>query len=320
MERRPLGRTDLEVSILGLGGHLFPAGTQAYYPGYFGRRILEEPSLEVRRSVIEAALAGGINLLAADFDFETEALGRVLSELGIGREVMVTAVVDFRVEPGRPFHWDELERKVDHLLVRLGRDRLDLPQIRVSDRYLEGGLMFDLLARLEELQKKGKIGVPAFYAGDHDLEILPAGLDQGWFPVVMKAFGLLNPQAGIELLPKVIEAGAGFIGFVPFQKGWLFDCGREAGLTAAETARAGLAWALSRAGVTAVLVGVSGIEEIRQNLWAVQNLPAAKPELSDVIARLAGTKAYAGFIESIRAEAPHLALDWREIEAGICAA
>jgi len=320
MERRPLGRTGLEVSILGLGGHLFPAGTQTYYPGYFGRRILEEPSLEARRRVIEAALDGGINLFASDFDFEAESLGRVLSEFGAGAEIMVTAVVDFRVEPGRPFHWDDLERKVDHQLILLDRDRLDLPQIRVSDRYLEGGLMFDLLARLEDLQAKGKIGVPAFYAGDHDLAILPTGLDQGWFPVVMKAFGLLNPQAGAKLLPKAVEVGAGFIGFVPFQKGWLFDCGREAGLTAVETARAGLAWALNQTGVASVLAGVSGVEELRQNIRVVQNFSAAKLDLTDTIGRLAGTETYARLMESFRAEAPHLALDWREIEAGVCAA
>jgi|GEM_PF-3189170 len=320
MERRPLGRTGWEVSVLGLGGHLFPTGPQTYYPGYFGRRILEEPSLEARKSVIEAALAGGVNLLAADFDFEAEALGRALSELGVKHEVMVTAVVDFRVEPGRSFKWGELERQVDRLLVRLGRDRLELPQIRVSDAYLEDGLIFDLLAKLEELREKGKMGMPAFYAGDRDREILPTGLDQGWFPVVMKAFGLLNPRAGAELLPKVLEAGSGFIGFVPFQKGWLFDCGREAGLTAAETARAGLAWALNQAGVTAVLVGVSGIKELHQNIRAIQDLSPAKVNLTATIARLARTKVYAAFMESIRAEAPHLALDWGEIEARICAA
>ena len=41
MELRPLGDTGLKVSPIGLGGHLFPQNARDYYPGFYGRRIIE---------------------------------------------------------------------------------------------------------------------------------------------------------------------------------------------------------------------------------------------------------------------------------------
>ena len=308
MRLRRLGSTGLKVSALALGGHLFPSQAQEYYDGFYGRRILEREEYGLRRKVVETALDEGINLLAADFDFEARALGRILKELGARNQVHLTAVLDFRPEPGRLVNWTDLEQSVDRVLSLLDTDHLDLPQIRTADWQMSSDLLADLTGELERLRVKGKIGPPAFYSSDHDLEVLLYGLEQGLFPVVMRAFGLLNPTAAQTLLPAVVQAGAGFIGFVPFQKGWLFDCGAEAGQNEFLTAHTGLSWALSQPGVTALMCGASDPLQIRQNAAAARALGQVDPA---AVVALTRTKTYETFLERIKDQAPHLAHDWR---------
>jgi len=309
MERRPLGRTGIDISVLGLGAHLFPAQAGSYYPGFYGRHFLESGAPAARRTVVERAVESGINLFASDFDFEAAALGRVVREMNIRERIVLTAVVDFRLRPDEPVDWPGLEKAIDRMLTRLGTDRLDLPQIRVSNWYLKEGVLGDLVEGLERLRAKGKITAPAFYSGDDEIEVLWAGLERGWFPVVMRAFGLLNPTPASRLLPSVVRARAGFIGFVPFQKGWLFDCGREAGLPGSDTAGAGLGWVLDQAGVTGVLFGASGPDEVTENVRAVSGRSAA--EARSVLDRLTRTSAYDRFLSEVRRAAPDLAFDWR---------
>jgi len=318
MQRQILGQTGLEVSWLGLGGHLFPSYPVTYYPGFYGRRFMEHEAESIRRDVIETALNHGINLLAADFDFEARALGRILRDLHVRDQVIITSVIDFQPDPDRAFAWTELEAKIDLLLTNLRTDRLELPQIRVSDRLLSSGLLEDLVGAFAIMKAKGKIVAPIYYSGDNDLQVLSIGLQRGWFPVVMKAFGLLNPRPLEILMPEVIRANAGFIGIVPFQKGWLFDCGREAGLSPAHTARLGLRWLADQPGVSSILFGVAGSEEIRENVQAVSQQLSDR-HFQQGLARLTRTSTYQRFLDQVERLAPHLAFDWRDIEAAACA-
>ena len=310
MEKRALGNTGLSVSIIGLGAHLFPKNGREYYEGFYGRRFVEGEAIEARRPVVEAALEEGINLFAADFDFEARALAKLLKELGAKNRVLLTAAVDFRPSADEPINWADLEARIDHWLKLLDVDRLDLPQIRIADWFLEAGILDDLTEALRRLKDKGKIAVPAYYSSDRDIEVLKAGVKRGVFPAVMRAFGLLNPRPAEELLPLVKEKGAGFIGFVPFQKGLLFDCGIEAGLSEAETARTGLGWAFSQPGVTALLCGAADPEEVRANAAAAGGLGL---DMKEKIARLSRTRAYDSFLAVIREQAPQLAFDLREV-------
>ena len=310
MEKRLLGRTGLEVSKVGLGGHLFPVKAVDYYQGYYGRRLLESEAMEIRQQVMEAALTAGINLFAADFEYEIKALGQGLRHFSARDRVVVTAVVDCRFEPGQKVRWADLEGAVDHLLTLLGSDHLELPQIRVANWYAQCGLLEDLVGFCRDMALKGKILFPAFYSSDNDLEVLVHGLEKGWFQVVCRALGLLNPTAGRDLLPLVASAQAGFIGFIPFQKGWLFDCAQEAGLSAPDAAEAGLTWALQLPGVASLLCGASGPNEVLDNARAVSD-SGQRPDWREVVNKLANTETYGRFFQEINQSAPQLAFDWR---------
>jgi aryl-alcohol dehydrogenase-like predicted oxidoreductase len=129
--------------------------------------------------------------------------------------------------------------------------------------------------------------------------------------VVARALGWLNPSPVRRLLPAVVEQGAGFMAFVPFQKGWLFDLGRQAGVSDEKTARFGLSWALTRPGVTTVLCGAATPDQAAANARAAA-WPMTEAEMADVARRLAATEAYAAFYRRIHQAAPQLAVDRRK--------
>ncbi|MFH1140026.1 MAG: hypothetical protein V1816_28425 [Pseudomonadota bacterium] len=307
IERRPLGRTGLEISVAALGGHLFPDSGWEYYEKYYGRKILEREAPDLRRAAVEEALAQGVNLVTADFDFELKPLGKALRELDPRRQVLTSVVVGFRLLSGEKPDWVVLEQEIDRIIKTLGRDRLDLPQLRLADD-LSRGLVEDLVFHLARLGKKGKIAAPVFYGGDGDPEILGAGLEDGLFNVVTRPLGILNPAAAGDILPLAKKTGAGFIALVPFQKGLLFDCGREAGFSDHEIARAAWGWLLDRPGLSAALFGVSGPEQVRANLDALQK---AQPPSPDFLSRLFRTAAYDRFITEMKKHAPQAAVDQR---------
>lgn len=311
METRVLGSTGLEVSAIGLGGHLFPEKPVDYYPGFYGRRFLEGEFYEKRLEIIEEALRGGVNLFAADFEYECRALGRALKEIGARDRVLLSTVVEFRPERGARIKWDKLEKEIDRLLVLLNTDRIDLPQIRTADWHVEENILADMAGLLAGLAEKGKIGVPAFYSSDNDVNVLITGLRQGLFKVVLRAMGLLNPTAYLKVLPEVVKADAGFIGFVPFQKGRLFDCGFEAGLGADSIAGAGINWVMDQEGVSGLLCGASNPEELAMNIDRVNN-PLPELELKNILAGIIETNAYDAHISELQKEAGHLVLDWRK--------
>jgi aryl-alcohol dehydrogenase-like predicted oxidoreductase len=279
-----------------------------YYDGFYGRRFLEAELYRQRRTMVETALEHGINLFAADFEFEARGLGRALKELGAANNVLVSPVIDFRSDPDGPPQWDVLRARVDLWLAIMGTDRLDLPQIRVTDGFLRHGILEDLMDQLSRLADSGKIGVPAFYSPDTDLCVLINGLDRGWFKAICRPLGILNPNAAWELLPHVKAANAGFIGFVPFQKGWLFDLGREAGIDDFEIAQTGLRWPLEHKGVTGLLCGAASTNEIKTNAAAVKS---PVKDLYRRIIRFSRTGGYEHFLNQVHQKAPYLAFDWR---------
>ena len=162
---------------------------------------LKDECFPTRLSTIEAALGAGINLLAVDFEYEASAVGQALKELKARDRVLLTAVIDFRFQPGEPLGLDRLEAEIDRMLDLLETDCLELPQIRVADWYLSDGIIYELLEELEKIQARKKILHPAFYSGDLDERILVNGLEEGWFKVVMRALSLLNPMACQKILP-----------------------------------------------------------------------------------------------------------------------
>jgi aryl-alcohol dehydrogenase-like predicted oxidoreductase len=290
MEERPLGRTGLTLSRIGLGCGNF--GGIGSAPAFFGGGESEAEAV----AIMDAAVDLGVTF------FDTaDAYGGGRSETWIGRwraaggaPVLLSTKVFHSVEGDPADHGlagDRIRRQIDGSLARLGVDRVDMYLIHAPDPDTP---LEETLGALDELVRAGKVG--AIGASNVDGAWLAEALDIaererlvpiGW---VQNSYSLLDRDAESEVLPLCAERGLGFTPFGPLTGGWLTgkyrrgeahpagsrmtlrpgpythldndevyrgldlfaDAAAERGV---DTATLAIAWVLSHPGVTSVIVG-----------------------------------------------------------------
>ena len=287
MKYRQLGRSGLTVSVVGLGCN------------NFGGRL----DLEATRSVVDAAIEGGINLLDTADSYgnrggSEELLGQVLA----GRRDQVVLATKFGSDMGHggPARASRryIRSAVEASLRRLRTDRIDLYQLHRPDGLTP---MEETLDALDELVREGKI----LYAGSSNLAAWQV-TEAEWvartsrrtrFISAQNHYSLLERAAEDELLPACEAAGVGFLPFFPLANGLLsgkYRQGRdrptgtrmdgrdisdrtwerieklaafaeERGRSLLELAFAGL---LARPAVSSVIAGATRPEQIRANVAA----------------------------------------------------
>jgi D-threo-aldose 1-dehydrogenase len=244
MERRRIGRTDLEVSVLGFGGNALGNLYSAIDEG-------------VARDAVLAAYESGASY------FDTAPMyGHGLSERRIGdvlrglpRESFVLStkvgrlLVPYgRVPPPRPtpkqggiftaelpflptfdFSYDATMRSFEDSLQRLGMNRVDILLIHDCDEWSQGAryegalrtVEIGALRALQRLKDEGTIG--AFGAGVNQAEACERLMDLGDFDCFMLAgrYTLLE-QGGLDtFLPRAHAAGVSVLLAAPFNSGIL---------------------------------------------------------------------------------------------------
>ena len=293
MERRPLGRSGLEVSRLILGCGNF--GGIGSAPALFGQGESREEAF----ALMDAAWKLGITT------FDTaDAYGGGRSETyigdwlraqapdGRGRVQLSTKVFnpmdegeDWGLEPAR------IHRQLEGSLRRLGIERVDMYLTHDQDPETP---IEETLRALDELVRDGK--VRAIGASNVDGAGLTKALEASEnhslvrFEWVQNSYSLLDREAEAKILPLCAEHGLGFTPFGPLAGGWLSGKYRqgeppppgsrmtqrpegyvhldtpathrglerlaeEATARGVDTAALALAWALSHPLVTAVVVG-----------------------------------------------------------------
>lgn len=292
MQRRTLGQTGLEVSVVAMGCWAIIGGST------WGDQD-EGEAIEA----IGAALDEGINF------FDTaEGYGAGESEAllarGLGRR-RDEAVIASKVSPNR-LRPDLLAQACQDSLKALNTDFIDLYQIHWPSRDIP---LADSVAALLQLQEEGKIrhfGVSNFGPRDLD-DLLSTGAPCASNQVI---YSLLTRAIEFEVLPRCANAQIGVLAYSPLAQGMLtgkFDspddiaAGRartrhfgshrpqarhgEAGCEVetfeaiaqirAIAAREGipmselaLAWCLQQAGVTSVIAGARSPAQARANAAA----------------------------------------------------
>jgi len=313
---RPLGQTGLEISPLALGANVFPAGEGDWYESYYGRKVKEDVADAERRRLIEAALALGVNLMLTETPPDVAQLGRLIECDGQefrNKFNLLGLLLDWRPETAAAADGAAFRSELDQLLEVLATDRLEILNIRLGSAGLLTADFKQMVEQLvDELKSQGKITAFSFYSHDRGDEVMLAGVTSGLFDAVYWNFGFLNPVAARRVLPATVEHGLGFVAFVPFQKGWLFACAREAGLEDRlnDVAGAGLRWVLAHPGVSAVAVGVADAAQLEANVRAVSANFSGDDE--DLLKRLIQTPAYEHFLNIVKRDNPALYFDWRD--------
>jgi aryl-alcohol dehydrogenase-like predicted oxidoreductase len=297
METRRLGRTDLEISVLSIGG-LY---TSSLAGGEAETRRIMQRAIELGVNAIDTAPA------YADSEL---TVGQALS--GLQAPLIITTKLGGRPQPFDPQDIDALRASVDESLRLLGRDHIDILMVHEPDRPQQypwwtsyDPLDGPALQLMDELKAAGKIRFNGL-AGTTITE-MTALVRSNRFDVVLAAFNynVLFREARQTLIPAALENDMGIVlgstmgqGFltkraedeVRAQPVWLATARQEqllgyyklldeAGMTAAEMC---LRFVISDPDISTVPIGCKTVEHLEASVAAVEK--GALPQ--DLINRL----------------------------------
>lgn len=195
MERKRLGKTDLEVGRLGIG--LSEVGFN-----------LEMADVDQARSVINKALDGGVNFLdtAACYNISEELIGLVAADR---RDEYVLATKAGHFLPrgdGEDWTYDLVIESIDRSLIRMKTDYVDLVQLHsCTVEVLERG---DVIRALQDARAAGKTRYIG-YSGDN--ENAKWAVTSGLFDTLQTSFNLVDQSARTNLFADVEERDMGLI-------------------------------------------------------------------------------------------------------------
>src|SRR5579875_713762 len=302
MEKRILGRTGLEVSLLGMGG------------AFITSRVGTERD-EARRAV-HRAFELGINYVdtAPSYSDSEEVLGYALD--GVTRPFYLSTKLGGRPQPFDPRDKSGLRRSVEESLRLLRRDHLDILVIHEPDRPGQYDWWTDwesfhgpVNELLDELKAEGIIRFTGL--GGTTAYELPRIVATGRYDVVLTAFNysLLWREATIAVLPEAKRQGMGIIVGSPLQQGalarcydaqirsgapWLSPPRREQyrrlyafvdeiGIPLAEL---GMRFVISNPDISMTLTGARSVAEVEANAAAVEKGPLPR-EILDRLQEIA---------------------------------
>ena len=214
MQYRTLGRTGLEVSVIGFG----TGG-----PSMFGQEAGLTP--EQQKALVHRCLELGINLFdtAQKYGESERMLRRALE--GVPRDSYILSTKWAHAttrSPGGvggkdgPIHKDPqaLVKGVEESLRRLGTDHIEIMHLHGLriEQYDEVVERFGpVVARLKEQGKFRFIALSERYIADPRHEAVVMGLenDPDLWDVVMLKYGILNQWADRKALPLALEHGTG---------------------------------------------------------------------------------------------------------------
>jgi aryl-alcohol dehydrogenase-like predicted oxidoreductase len=315
MRYRPLGRSDLETSVIGLG-------TMSWPGCHFG--VQGDPSdaagYAVARETVRVALESGINLFDAAEGYGRGVaetwLGRALAELG-AREgaIVVTKVgplfggeqVDGR---GCNLSKEHILTRCDESLRRLGVETIDLYLAHWPDDLTPIG---ETIEAAEELRRQGKIRW--FGVSNFPSDQLGVALRHGSVVVNELPYSLADRGIDADRLPFCRKNDVGILAYSPLGKGLLggrYDAAHlpppedyrhtrphfsaeklPRNLALAERLReiaskvdstpaaVALSWVIEQPGITVALPGAKSVEQVGANAAAAD---LVLPE--DVLAEL----------------------------------
>jgi aryl-alcohol dehydrogenase-like predicted oxidoreductase len=215
---RALGRSDLQVSTIGLGCN------------NFGRTGTVTQTQEGTTAVLDEALELGVSLLdTADMYGAEPGLSETLMGVALkGRRDRVVLATkfghsgfDMKIAPGVPKGSAEyISIAIDDSLRRLQTDHVDLYQLHTPD---EQTPIAETIEALDALVAAGKIR----YYGHSNLDAAQIAeaedaadrIGGGRFVSAQNEYSLIKRDAELDVLPAVRAAGLGFLPYFPLANG-----------------------------------------------------------------------------------------------------
>jgi len=154
---------------------------------------------------------------------------------------------------------------------------------------VEGGAVFEAL---EDLKRKGAVRHYGVSLGDKNIgRLTAASLGHPGVAALQATVNPLHQEALTEVLPRVAGRDVAVIARMPFEKGRVLDDPGLAALLGADpertAAQSALRFALQQEGVGVVLVGMTAIAHLEENLGALAAPPLTEREMARIRARAA---------------------------------
>lgn len=279
MRYRTLGRTGLQISVVGLGGHWrTPEGKR--YCDRFDVRDVPAEVVRERAAVVSLCLDEGVNYLDVTTEAECLVYGRVLAGR---RDRVILGADDYQWSARNPecLNLRSMVANVERCLARLQTDYLDIWRVISEVHGRNTARDLEVIAEAAEcLRRSGKIRFLGL-----------SGHDAAWMSRALGACDAIDAAlmpcppcpSGTKWVDSPFATAErlhiGTIGIKPFAGGLLFD-------STDETGKAGLARAVlqrlvhERRDVACVVPGLTTVEEARVAIAA-----ATAPPLSDEEAR-----------------------------------
>jgi aryl-alcohol dehydrogenase-like predicted oxidoreductase len=191
MERRPFGKTGLDVSALGLGA------------GSLGGDDVTEDAAE---HLLHAAVDAGVTLFdtARSYGASEERIGRYLSHRRA--DVVLSSKGGYGVEGVADWTPEVLTRGIERALTLMKTDRIDVFHMHSCPQ--DVAMREDLLLALERAREAGKI-LAMGYSGEG--EALAWAVRSGRFGAVQCSVNLFDQSSFEYVLPAAEHKGIGVI-------------------------------------------------------------------------------------------------------------
>jgi len=313
MQYRRCGRSGMLLPAISLGGW-------ETFGGYRGPEVARQCLLRAfDLGITNIDLANNYGKPAGNSEI---VCGEIIRRDLPRDELIISSKAGYRMWPGPYGEWlskKYLVASCEQSLRRTGLEYFDIFYLHRPDTTTP---LDESLGALDQLVRQGKVlygGVSSF-SGAHFADAVRICERHDWAPITIHqpSYNLLNRGIEKDLLPQTERSGTGVIAFVPLASGMLTSKylsgdipadSRAALLWGEENARRrltpdrldklralnaiaeargqslaqmALAWILRLPAITSALIGASKVEQIEENVKALDNLEFSKDELSAI--------------------------------------
>ncbi|MDR3296363.1 MAG: aldo/keto reductase [Clostridiales Family XIII bacterium] len=290
MEYRKFGNLEQEVSALGFGMMRLPTEN-----GAFAGAILEKETIEMVRYAIDRGLTYVDTAYPYHGGASEVVTGKALKDGYRDKVKLATKSPVWMIQKEEDF-----ERYLDEQLKRLGDDHIDFYLLHAlgTERWEDIVLRFDLIPKMENMKKKGKIGKIgfSFHDGFEAFTKIVDGYD-GWeFCQIQLNYLDVAVQAGVAGLKYAADRGLGVIVMEPLLGGKLARLPQKfLGLLEKHPVKKSpvewaLDWLWDQPEVSLVLSGMNSMAQAVENMEYAGRSAAGMmtPEDKNLIAALQG--------------------------------
>jgi aryl-alcohol dehydrogenase-like predicted oxidoreductase len=300
--RRRLGRTNLMVSEISMGGHF--KGTD-----WHSKWETISPEIkELRDTIFKESIKYGINFFDTNYEFERKLLALSLkNNPGIREKIIVVADVNDYFADTPDQIYDTMMTQIDIQLNNLGLPYTDVLRFSAVNKRTHPKRLEFMIKAFKEIKKAGKAKYLAI--SHHVPEVLLKWINAfDEIDIIYMVYNYFASLAEKELFPVAKKKDIGIVTIKPFNKGTIFgSTGEEApmewsfvramvdslkdvekDLTTEDLiqgrnislAQASLRYVLSNKDISTVLIGVDNMEQFNENISIAGNTKFGKSDRS----------------------------------------